>query len=121
MALSPDQIAHYRAGHEQRSHQHQQAKLQKQQRGMQVARQAAQLLKSQWGATQVVLFGSMLDTTKVHADSDVDLAVWGLPEGDYYRALAELLDIDPEFSIDLIEVQLAKPSLLSVIQLGVEL
>jgi hypothetical protein len=47
--------------------------------------------------------------------------VWGLPPDDYFRALAELLDIDPEFPIDLVEAEQAKPQILSAIQAGVEL
>lgn len=121
MSLSPEQLARYRIGLQQKLKQQQQAQLQKQQRGWQVARQAAQILKSQWGASKVVLFGSMLVATNVHARSDVDLAVWDLPAHNYYRALAELLDIDAEFSIDLVEIEHAKPVIWSAIQAGVEL
>lgn len=121
MPLSPDQLNRYREGLRQKLKQHQQEQLQKQQRGWQVARQAAQTLKSRWGASKVVLFGSMLDYTKVHAQSDIDLAVWDLPANNYYCALAELLDLAPEFSIDLVEIEHAKPQILNAIQAGVEL
>lgn len=121
MSLSPEQLARYQAGLQQKLKQEQQQQLQRQQRGWQVAREAAQRLKSQWGASKVVLFGSMLETAKVHARSDIDLAVWDLPADDYYRVLAELLDLDPDFSIDLVEIAYAKPGILSAIQAGVEL
>lgn len=121
MSLSPDQLARYRAGLQQKLKQHQQEQFQRQQRGWQVARQAAQILKSRWGASKVVLFGSMLEAAKVHARSDIDLAVWNLPAHDYYRALAELLDIDAEFSIDLVEIEHVKPAILNAIQAGIEL
>jgi predicted nucleotidyltransferase len=65
-----------------------------------------------------MLFGSMLTPGKVHGRSDIDLAVWGLPEADYLKALAALLDIDPDFSIDLIEAEYASPRLLAAIQVG---
>jgi uncharacterized protein len=121
MSPSPEQLARYRAGLQQKLKQQQQQQLQRQQRGWQVAREAAQRLKSRWGASKVVLFGSMLEPTKVHARSDIDLAVWNLPTQDYYRAVADLLDIDLDFSIDLVEIAYAKPSILSAIQAGVEL
>jgi len=121
MPLSPDSLIRYRAGLQQRLKQHRQEQLQKQQRGWQVARQAAQILKSRWGASKVVLFGSMLESTKVHDRSDIDLAVWDLPADVYFRALAELLDIDSEFSIDLVEIEQAKPQIRPSIQAGFEL
>jgi predicted nucleotidyltransferase len=121
MSHSPEQLARYRAGLQQKLKQQQQQQLQRQQRGWQVAREAAQRLKSRWGASKVVLFGSMLEPAKVHARSDIDLAVWNLPTHDYYRAVADLLDLDPDFSIDLVEIAYAKPGILSAIQAGVEL
>ncbi|MEM6717538.1 MAG: nucleotidyltransferase domain-containing protein, partial [Cyanobacteria bacterium P01_C01_bin.147] len=60
----------------------------------------------------------MLTPEKVHSRSDIDLAVWGLPATDYLRALAAVLDIDPDFSIDLIEVEHASSHLFTAIQAG---
>lgn len=121
MPLSPNQLTRYRAGLQRRLKQHQQEQHHKQQRGWQIARQAAQILKSRWGASKVVLFGSMLEATNIHDRSDIDLAVWGLPGDDYFRALAELLDLDPEFAIDLVEIEYAKPHILRAIEVGTEL
>lgn len=89
--------------------------------GRLVAEQATRLLKDRWSASKVVLFGSLLWSEKVHSRSDVDLAVWDLPEADYLRALAELLDLNPDFSIDLVEANYATPNLLLAIQTGIEL
>jgi uncharacterized protein len=51
---------------------------------------AAALLRTRYGATRVVLFGSL--ATGSHSEtSDVDLAVEGLPSAEYFRALAELM------------------------------
>lgn len=121
MSLSPEQLARYRTGLQQCLERRKQEQLQRQQRGWQVARQAAKILKSEWNASKVVLFGSMLETRKVHPHSDTDLAVWNLPEDDYDLAIANLLDIDPEFSIDLVEIQHAKPGIINAIEAGVEL
>ncbi|MCL6436858.1 MAG: nucleotidyltransferase domain-containing protein [Leptolyngbyaceae cyanobacterium HOT.MB2.61] len=121
MQLSSDQLRRYRAGLQQKLKHQQEAQLQKQQRGWEVARQAAQILKSRWGASKVILFGSMLEAKKVHDRSDIDLAVWGLSPDDYFRTLSELLDLDPEFAIDLVEIEQAKPLIRQAIQAGVEL
>jgi predicted nucleotidyltransferase len=49
---------------------------------------AATLLRTRFGATRVVLFGS-LATGSSSETSDVDLAVEGLPSAEYFRALAD--------------------------------
>ncbi len=121
MSLSPEQLNEYREGLRQQLVRERQVLCQRQRRGVEVARQAAECLKARWGASRVILFGSMLDVTRVHGQSDIDLAVEGLPPADYWRALAELLDLDPDFSIDLVEMDRAKPHILPAIQAGVEL
>jgi predicted nucleotidyltransferase len=51
---------------------------QRQVHAVRVARQAAEVLKTQFGVTRVVLFGSILNPEMMHERSDIDLAVWGL-------------------------------------------
>lgn len=114
-------MARYRAGAMRRADRQRQQQQSRYHQGRRVAKQAAQLLKERWGASRVVLFGSLLRQEKVHARTDVDLAVWGLPEVDYLKALAELLELDPDFSIDLVEADQARPQLLRAIHAGIEL
>jgi len=52
--------------------------------------------------------------------SDVDLAVWGLPEADIFRAGARI-ENGHDFSIDLVEIQRALPHIHKGIEQGVEL
>lgn len=106
----------YRTGAQQRAQRRDQALAARLARAWQVAQQGAQLLTEQFGATQVAVFGSLMRPEKFHAHSDIDLAVWGLNERLYYRAVSRLLDIDPEFSIDLIETELAAPRLRQAIE-----
>ncbi|MEM6518322.1 MAG: nucleotidyltransferase domain-containing protein [Cyanobacteria bacterium P01_D01_bin.44] len=117
---SSEQMAQYRASARRRAEQRLQQQLTRCQRGREVANVAAHLLKDTWSANKVVLFGSMLTSEKVHGRSDIDLAVWGLPAADYLKALAALLDIDPDFSIDLIEAEHASQRWLEVIKQGIE-
>lgn len=94
----------------------------RQKQGWEIARKCACLLKEQFGVDKVVLFGSMLDVEQMHWRSDIDLAVWGLPEDDYFRAVSRLLDVDPQFDVDLVEIQNAKPYIAHAIEAsGVEL
>ena len=92
-----------------------------QQRGLKTARKCARILKDEFGAQRVVLFGSMLNPERMTWRSDIDLAVWGLLEEDYFRAVSRVLDVDPSFSVDLVEVQHARLYILKAIQQGMEL
>ena len=53
----------------------------------------------------MVLFGSMLDPERMWWGSDIDLAVWGLSERDYFTAVGKVQDTDPNFSVDVVEIQ----------------
>jgi len=85
-------------------------------RAWEVAHRAAAILKDEFGARQVALFGSLTGATTFHLRSDVDLAVWGLEERHYYRAVSRLQDLDPSIEVDLVEVEHARPSLRAVIE-----
>ena len=84
-------------------------------RAWRVARKAAKILKSEFGAEKVVVFGSLLRPSLFHTRSDVDLAVWGLLGREYYRAVSVLLDIDPATSVDLIAFEDVRPAVQEVI------
>ncbi|MEC4894293.1 MAG: nucleotidyltransferase domain-containing protein [Oscillatoria sp. PMC 1051.18] len=114
--LTPEQMEIYRAGARRRRQQEQEKMVKKQQSGWKVAKEAAELLKREFGAQKVVIFGSMLKLDKLHDRSDLDLAVWGLNPRDYYRAVGKLLSLDPDIPVDLVEVESAKPHILKVIE-----
>ncbi|MBV9385121.1 MAG: hypothetical protein JOZ78_01700 [Chroococcidiopsidaceae cyanobacterium CP_BM_ER_R8_30] len=92
----------------------------RQQQGLEVARKCARILKKEFGATKVVLFGSMLNPEQMWWGSDIDLAVWGLPEQDFFKA-GGAIEHGHDFSIDLVEVQHARPHILQAIEQGMEL
>lgn len=68
----------------------------------QVARQAADLLKSSFEAQRVVVFGSLIHRTAFTQWSDIDLAAWGIPVDRFYNAVAALTDLSRDFKIDLV-------------------
>jgi predicted nucleotidyltransferase len=85
-------------------------------------REAAAILKRQFGVKQVILFGSLADTTWFVPDSDVDLAIEGLSNDNYWQAWKVVEDIIGNRPVDLIEIESAKESLLKAIQrYGLEL
>jgi uncharacterized protein len=83
-------------------------------RGLKIANQAAEILKKDFSASRVKLFGSLLHPQLFHSRSDIDLAVWDVQN--VYHAVSRLMDIDPEFQIDIIPVEDASPDLFRVIE-----
>jgi predicted nucleotidyltransferase len=81
-----------------------------------LARKAANVLRERFAAQRVVVFGSLIHPEHFHGRSDVDLAVWGLDEGDYLRAVAAVTGLDNEICVDLIAVEEAAESLRERIQ-----
>lgn len=58
------------------------------------------ILVGEFQATRVVLFGSVLEKGGFCMDSDIDLAVEGIPKKSYITALARLISESP-YEIDL--------------------
>ena len=86
------------------------------------ARAAAKVLKRDFGATRVWLFGSLADSGVFHDRSDIDLAVEGIPTNDFWRAWAALDRLGAGLEIDLVDLRFASASLAAEIrEHGVEL
>jgi predicted nucleotidyltransferase len=81
-----------------------------------VARQAAELLRTDFQVIKVMVFGSLVHKELFHLRSDVDLAVWGLDELEYFRAVGRLQSLDAQYSVDLILFEDAQSGLQKVIQ-----
>jgi predicted nucleotidyltransferase len=77
-------------------------------RAWDVARQAAGLLKETYHVSRVVVFGSLVASDQFHLRSDIDLAVWGIDDRDYYQAVGVLQSLDREIAIDVIIYDEAK-------------
>jgi predicted nucleotidyltransferase len=91
-------------------------------RAMQVARQAAHLLKERFRAQRVVLFGSLAHKAPFTPWSDIDLAAWGIPPEQIYKAVAAVTGLSPDFEIDLVDPDTCRPGLKAAIERdGVEL
>lgn len=114
--ISPKQMEKYRETARRRRQQKEQALARRYERAWAVARQASQILKAQFGAERVAAFGSLLSAKRFHQHSDVDLAVWGVDEKLFYRAVSRLLDLDDDISVDLVEAEFASPALQTIIE-----
>ncbi|MEL6605683.1 MAG: nucleotidyltransferase domain-containing protein [Cyanobacteria bacterium J06614_10] len=97
----------------------------RQQEGWKAAGEVAQMLKNDFGVKRAVLFGSLLHPECMHEGSDIDLAVWNLPENQFFNAwtaanyLLSPYDFPP---IDLVPIEKAYPEIRAVIDKeGIEL
>lgn len=81
-----------------------------------LARKAAKLLKTEFGAKEVILFGSLARRVGFTPWSDIDLAVRGIPSDLYLKAMDTVLYLNPEFKIDLVEPETCPPALLKSIE-----
>jgi len=81
-----------------------------------VAEKCARVLAEQYGVRKVYLFGSAAGHGTFHKHSDIDLAVEGLPEQQYLKALVALWDIiPPHISLDLVSLESARPEIAELI------
>jgi predicted nucleotidyltransferase len=86
------------------------------QRAWQLAHQAAELLKTEYGVQRVVAFGSLTHPDRFTRWSDVDIAAWGLTASNWLRAMAAARDLSDEIEVNLVDVACCSTRLLAVIE-----
>ena len=120
--VTPEEMAVYRATARRRWEGEQQELARRQEHAWELARRAARLLKEEFGVSRVVVFGSLIREGHFTQWSDVDIAAWGIRPEDTFRAIGAVLDLSAEIEINLVDVDMCRPSLLAIIeQEGVEL
>lgn len=120
--ITDEDMAVYRAKARRLQAEEQQRLLERAQHAYDIAQKAAQLLKDQFGAKRVVLFGSLARNDVFHQRSDIDLAVTSIEEGLFWRAWSALDTLESKVEIDLVDLETAPPKLQQRIeQEGVEL
>ena len=72
------------------------------------AQEVAILLYKEFGATQVVVFGSLTEPMWFTKGSDIDIAVSGLSNDLYHKACIRIMNFDSVFRIDLINFDTSK-------------
>jgi len=120
--ISPEKMAVYKRTARAREVAYQQAQQQRRERAWVLGRQAAHLLKAEFGAKRVVVFGSLAHGEWFSARSDIDLMVEGLAPQIFWRAWCALDQLARDFDIELVASEEATPQLREVIaREGVEL
>lgn len=74
------------------------------------AREAAAMLKESYGATRVILFGSLAHGAWFHPRSDVDLAVEGIAPETFYRAWTAVEHVIADRPVDMVDIAASYPS-----------
>lgn len=105
--LSPEELAEYR----QRLDQHFQNRKADEallQRAWHTAHRVAAMLYEEFSATQVAVFGSLVEPELFSKWSDIDIAIWGIPNDKYFRAVSEAVKISGLFKVDLVDFENSK-------------
>ncbi len=75
------------------------------------AHKAAELLRSEFGAKKVLLFGSLARRGGFTLWSDIDLAATGVPPTRFFEAVGAVSGLSAEFKLDLIDLEACSPTL----------
>jgi predicted nucleotidyltransferase len=98
------------------------ALLARRDRALTISRQIARLLKKKYGATRVVLFGSLAHNAWFTPRSDIDICAEGIPVDRFFGAESEVQESSKGFKIDLVDPRECSPELLRKIeQEGIDL
>ena len=101
-AIPPEKMKAYIESARAREASQKQAIAQRRRSAWDIARQAADILKKEFGAVRVVVFGSLAHGAWFNARSDIDLMAEGIPPGDFWRAWCALDRLGSQFEIDVV-------------------
>jgi predicted nucleotidyltransferase len=91
-------------------------------RALVIAQNVADFLKENFGATRVILFGSLAHGAWFTPRSDIDLYAEGIEVDVFLKSDAAIQEIGEGFKVDLVEPRECSPELLKrIVQEGIEL
>ena len=114
--ISPDRLAQYRRAAVSRQNARVSKVKGRMKKAWKLARKAAKILREQYHAERVAVFGSLLHEKRFTQWSDVDIAAWGIPADQTFRAIGAVMDLDSSLQINLVDVNTCTPSLLRSIE-----
>lgn len=120
-AITPELMERYRSAARARQRAHDAETERRRVAAWMAARHAARVLKEGFGATRVVVFGSLAHGAWFATHSDIDLAVEGIPPDAFWRAWCALDQLGTGVEIDLMAIESAPAQLRAEIEQGVAL
>ena len=114
--ISAEQMQAYRRTARQRWQAEQAQLARRRERAWELARQAAEMLRRDFAAVRVVIFGSLVQQGRFTEWSDVDLAAWGLDSKNWLKAIGAVQRLSDEIELNLVDVGSCSPELLAAIE-----
>ena len=114
--LTSADLARDRAGARRRAQAEQAALFRREQRAWDLARQAAALLRSEFHADWVAVFGSLVHPGCFTAWSDVDIAARGIAPRETLRAMECVRDLSEDIPVNLVDLAACSDSLRRVVE-----
>jgi predicted nucleotidyltransferase len=116
LQISAQEMQEYKRTARQRWQAEQTQLARRRERAWELARQAAEMLKHDFAAARVVIFGSLIQEGRFTEWSDVDLAAWGLDSANWLKAIGAVQRLSDEIELNLVDVASCSPELLAVIE-----
>lgn len=110
-----EQLAIYRKTAENNWRNSQSQRAKRREKAWQLVQIATILLKEEFKATKVMVFGSLIHENCFTLWSDVDIAAWGILSQDTFKAIGEVRELDKTIEINLVDIETCKPELLEKI------
>ena len=114
--VSAEQMAQYKRTARARWQAEREQRDARRERAWQLARQAAELLKREYGVRRVMVFGSLTHSDGFTLWSDVDLAAWGLTPANWLKAIGAVHALSGEIELNVVDVECCSPQLLAAIE-----
>ncbi|PMQ01807.1 MAG: DNA polymerase subunit beta [Dictyoglomus sp. NZ13-RE01] len=113
--LSEEEIKKYREALVKREKERKKAVERRFHKAWDLVRKMSKILHEKYHAKEVIVFGSMIDLSCFNEWSDIDIAIVGIPDDLYFKAVAEILSMSEDFDIDIVDVESCSESLKKVI------
>jgi predicted nucleotidyltransferase len=114
--LTPQQMAVYHATAKRRQRELQAQMAQLSGKAWEDAKRAAEILRGRFHVSQVVVFGSLVHEGCFTRWSDIDIAAWGIAPEDTLRAIGAIMDMEANFVVNLVDINIARSSLVEIIE-----
>ena len=115
LEVSAMDLERYRASAQARLRSERAQRDVRRQRAWRLARQSAELLRTQYGVQQISVFGSLTHPDRFTQWSDVDLAAWDLTATNRLKASAAVRALASDIELNVVDVSGCSPELLAAI------
>lgn len=113
--LSPEEIKKYQNIFIQREKEKKEKLIERFYRAWELVKKISEILHEKYQAKEVLIFGSLTERDYFNEWSDIDIAVSGIPDELYLKAVSEVLDMSEDFEVDIVDLKDCSESLRRII------